>query len=57
MAATTNGANSVTITNEDMVRTGPGTLAGRFRAPSFYWTVFRWDVSEPNRTSSKLVKR
>src|SRR5439155_13640958 len=34
-----------------------GTLAGRIRAPSFYWTVFRWDVSEPNRTSSKLVKR
>ena len=26
----TSNSNSVTITNEDMVRTGPGTLAGRY---------------------------
>ena len=30
MAEATKGANSVIVTNEDMVRTGPGTLAGRY---------------------------
>ena len=30
MATVRNGNSSVTVTDEDLVRTGPGTLAGRY---------------------------
>src|SRR5437588_1839144 len=45
---TTSEASSVTITNEEMLRTGPGTLAGRYLR--LFWTpVYRAQDLEAGR--------